>query len=63
MVVMKILFAINCCDGNIVCYFRSQIDIIQRLDNPASDTLREKCPNTEFFSGPYFSVSQLNMEI
>ena len=23
-------------------------------------TLREKCPNTEFFSGPYFPVFGLN---
>ena len=26
-------------------------------------TLREKCPNTEFFSGPYFPVFGLNTEI
>ena len=26
-------------------------------------TLREKCPNTEFFSGPYFPVLGLNTEI
>ena len=26
-------------------------------------TLREKCPNTEFFSGPYVPVFGLNMEI
>ena len=26
-------------------------------------SLREKCPNTEFFSGPYFPVFGLNTEI
>ena len=26
-------------------------------------TLREKCPNTEVFSGPYFPVFGLNTEI
>ena len=27
------------------------------------NTLREKCPNTEFFSGPYFPVFGMNTEI
>ena len=30
--------------------------------NSLCDSLREKCPNTEFFSGPYFPVFELNTE-
>ena len=30
--------------------------------NRLHETLRENCPNTEFFSGPYFPAFGLNME-
>ena len=30
---------------------------------PQTSTLREKCPNKDFFSGPYFPVFGLNTEI
>ena len=40
------------------------IDIIQVRTRKTmiKETLREKCPNTEFFSGPYFPAFGLNTE-
>ena len=33
------------------------------LPEEQEGSLGEKCPNTDFFSGPYFPVFELNMEI
>ena len=39
------------------------IFLIAQVQISMECALREKCPNTEFFSGPYFPVFGLNAEI
>ena len=38
-----------------------EMAILQETFPAQNNALREKCPNTEFFSGPYFPVFALNM--
>ena len=47
------------------CYKANINDLEKKLKHLMSVTfsLHEKCPNTEFFSGPYFPVIGLNTEI
>ena len=41
--------------------FFIEMAIFQETFPAQNNALREKCPNTEFFSGPYFPVFALNM--